>query len=88
PSAIAERARHELAAAGARPRRARTSGAAALTPGELRVAQMAARGRTNREIAEELFVTVKAVKFHLGNVYRKLGVDSREGLGPALADAG
>ena len=84
PSAIADRARRELSAAGARPRRARTTGAAALTPSELRVAQMAASGRTNREIAEELFVTVKAVKYHLGNAYRKLGIAAREELGAAL----
>lgn len=82
------RARQELLAAGARPRRARTTGPAALTPGELRVARMAAAGQSNRQIAEDLFVTVKAVKYHLGNAYRKLGVESRDGLAPALARGG
>ena len=74
----------ELVAAGARPRRTRTTGAAALTPAELRVARMAAAGQTNREIAENLFVTVKAVKFHLGNAYRKLGIADRGQLAAAL----
>jgi DNA-binding CsgD family transcriptional regulator len=81
---VGARAREELVAAGARPRRARTTGAAALTPAELRVTRMAAAGRTNREIAEDLFVTVKAVKFHLGNAYRKLGVSERSRLAEAL----
>ena len=48
-----------------------------LTPSERRVAELAAAGRTNREIANELFVTVKAVEWHLGNVYRKLDVRGR-----------
>ncbi|MCP9488747.1 MAG: helix-turn-helix transcriptional regulator [Solirubrobacteraceae bacterium MAG38_C4-C5] len=41
---------------------------------------------TNREIARELFVTIKAVQWHLGNAYRKLGVKGREGLAGALGD--
>lgn len=69
---------------GARPRRPRTTGAAALTPAELRVARLAAGGQTNREIAEHLFVTVKAVKWHLGNTYRKLGITSRTALAAHL----
>ena len=82
---LADRAREALVATGARPRRARTTGAAALTPSELRVARMAADGAANREIAEALFVTVKAVKWHLGNAYRKLGIASRGELADALA---
>ncbi|MFP5298929.1 MAG: helix-turn-helix transcriptional regulator, partial [Actinomycetota bacterium] len=66
-------ARRALRFAGARPRRLAVTGVAALTPGELRVARFAARGYSNREIAEALFVTVKAVEWHLGNAYRKLG---------------
>lgn len=81
---LADRARETLVAAGARPRRARATGVGALTPAELRKARMAAAGRTNREIAEDLVVTIKAVKFHLGNAYRKLGVSSREDLPAAL----
>ncbi|MEJ7781386.1 MAG: AAA family ATPase [Solirubrobacteraceae bacterium] len=81
---LAGRAREELASAGARPRRARLSGPEALTATERRVAGMAASGMTNREIARELYVTVKAVQWHLGNAYRKLEVKGREGLAAAL----
>jgi DNA-binding CsgD family transcriptional regulator len=83
-SALAIRARDELVAAGGRPRRARLSGAGALTPSERRVADLVAAGLSNREAAETLFVTKKAVEFHLGNVYRKLGVRGRDELGDAL----
>jgi DNA-binding CsgD family transcriptional regulator len=83
--ATATRAREELLGAGGRPRRARTAGIAALTPGELRVARLAAEGRTNRQIAEDVFVTLKAVKWHLNNTYRKLDVDGRGELAAALA---
>ncbi len=81
---LAARARGELASAGARPRRARLSGPDALTPTERRVASMAASGMTNREIAQALFVTIKAVQWHLGNAYPKLGVSGREELPEAL----
>jgi ATP/maltotriose-dependent transcriptional regulator MalT len=82
--AIAAEARAELLAAGARPRRPVTTGVDALTPGERRVAGMAASGMSNREIAEDLFVTVKAVQWHLRNVYRKLGASERSDLPAAL----
>jgi DNA-binding CsgD family transcriptional regulator len=83
-TALAAEAREELLAAGARPRRARLSGRDALTASELRVASLAAEGRTNREIAQALFVTVKTVETHLGNAYRKLGVAARSELPDAL----
>lgn len=56
----------------------------ALTASERRVARLAAGGRTNRQIAEELVVTVKAVEWHLSHVYRKLGITSRRRLPTAL----
>jgi DNA-binding CsgD family transcriptional regulator len=83
-AAIADEARRELVAAGARPRRPATRGVDALTPGERRVAGMAASGMSNREIAEDLFVTPKAVQWHLRNVYRKLGIEGRGALPSAL----
>jgi DNA-binding CsgD family transcriptional regulator len=81
---LEERARVELAATGARPRKAVRSGVEALTPSELRVARLAAGGRTNREIAQELFVTVKTVEFHLRHCYQKLEIERRNELAKAL----
>ena len=52
---------------------------------ELRVAEMAGAGMTNREIAQSLFVTAKTVENQLSSAYRKLGVRSRDELGSALA---
>jgi DNA-binding CsgD family transcriptional regulator len=84
---LAARAREELVAAGGRPRRRRLWGVEALTPSERRVAGLVASGMSNREAAEALFVTKKAVEFHLGNVYRKLGVSGRDHLAAALEHA-
>jgi ATP/maltotriose-dependent transcriptional regulator MalT len=72
--------RQELTAAGARPRRPALSGVESLTPTELRVAQLAAQGGSNRDIAEMIFVSRNTVAWHLRNVYRKLQIDSREHL--------
>jgi DNA-binding CsgD family transcriptional regulator len=82
--ALAERARSELVAAGARPRRAALRGPDALTPAELRVARMAADGLSNREIAQALFVSTKTVEVQISHAYAKLGIHSRAGLGAAL----
>jgi class 3 adenylate cyclase/DNA-binding CsgD family transcriptional regulator len=82
---LAEHAREELIATGARPRRVELSGAAALTPSERRTAAMAAEGMPNREIAQALFVTLRTVEMHLSNAFRKLGVSSRTQLAAALA---
>lgn len=85
---LAERALGELRAAGGRPRRLALSGVESLTPSERRVAEMAARGMSNREIAEALFVTRRTVETHLSHVYGKLEIGSREQLPAALeADA-
>jgi DNA-binding CsgD family transcriptional regulator len=77
---IARQALSELQLTGARPRSNIQSGTDALTAAERRVAKLAAVGLTNREIAQELVVTKKTVEWHLGNVYRKLDVESREEL--------
>ncbi len=55
-----------------------------LTETERRVAELAARGRTNKEIAAELFMGVSTVEAHLSHVYRKLGIRSRTGLAVGL----
>jgi DNA-binding CsgD family transcriptional regulator/tetratricopeptide (TPR) repeat protein len=84
---LVARAETELLATGARPRRVALSGLESLTPSELRVAEMAAEGPTNREIAQALFVTPKTVEVHLSSVYRKLEISSRAQLRAALARA-
>jgi len=81
---LADRAWQELLAAGARPRRKELQGVASLTPSERRIAELAAGGRTNREIAQTLFVTAKTVETHLGHAYTKLGISSRVELEAAL----
>jgi DNA-binding CsgD family transcriptional regulator len=81
---LTARARDELKAAGARPRRPWRTGADALTPSELRVARLAADGRSNREIAGELYVTLKAIEGHLAHTYAKLGIEGRGQLPQAL----
>jgi DNA-binding CsgD family transcriptional regulator len=77
-------ARIELIATGARPRRHASSGVDSLTVSQRRVAELAARGLTTRQIAETLFVTPKTVEFHLRQTYVKLAVSSREELAAAL----
>lgn len=79
----AERAAEELGAAGGRRRQ---GSADDLTPAELRVARAAAAGARTREIAAELYLSPKTVEFHLGRIYRKLGVRTRTSLQSALAD--
>jgi DNA-binding CsgD family transcriptional regulator len=62
----------------------RASPAGELTPAERRVAELAADGLANKEIAQALVVTVNTVEFHLRNVYAKLGVRSRAQLAARL----
>ena len=82
---LAERAEHELRAAGARPRRDRITGKDALTATEQRIAQLANDGLTNRQIAETLFVTRKTVSSHLEHIFRKLDIHARRELNQALS---
>jgi DNA-binding CsgD family transcriptional regulator len=84
---LAERARSELYASGARPRSEALSGVEALTPSERRVAELAAGGDSNKDIAQSLYVTPKTVEVHLSSAYRKLGIRSRRELPGALAPA-
>ena len=81
---LAERANEEIAATGARPRKVLQTGLDALTASERRVAQLAAEGLTNKEIAQTLFVTIKTVEVHLSHAYRKLEISSRTQLDTAL----
>jgi DNA-binding CsgD family transcriptional regulator len=84
--ALAERARTELRVVGGRPKTSYATGVEQLTASERRVAELAAEGHSNPEIAQALFVTRKTVETHLGRVYRKLGVSGRVKLVHALAD--
>jgi DNA-binding CsgD family transcriptional regulator len=84
---LAARARTELLATGARPRRMSLSGAEALTPAERRVAELAAQGMSNPEIAQALFVTINTVEGHLRHVFQKLSISSRRRLPDALEAA-
>jgi ATP/maltotriose-dependent transcriptional regulator MalT len=77
---LGERARSELQASGARPRRELRTGVDALTPSELRVARMAADGMSNPQIGQALFVSRNTIETHLRHVYEKLGIHSREDL--------
>ena len=82
--AVATRAHDELVSAGARPRRDPTESRSNLTASELRVSRLAAEGKTNREIAQALFVTENTIETHLRSVFRKLEIRSRSQLARAL----
>ena len=86
--ALAERARTELRAAGGRSSDPYGTGVEQLTASERRVAELAAEGQSNPEIAQALFVTRKTVETHLGRVYRKLDISGRGELAHALAEQG
>jgi DNA-binding CsgD family transcriptional regulator len=81
---LATHANAEIAATGARPRRVIPTGLDALTASERRVAQLAAEGMSNKEIAQPLFVTVKTVEVHLSHAYHKLEISSRAQLDTAF----
>jgi DNA-binding CsgD family transcriptional regulator len=85
--ALAERARAELQAAGGRSSTPDGSGWEQLTASERRVAELAAEGMGNPEIAQSLYVTRKTVETHLGRVYRKLGIAGRSDLERKLGRA-
>ncbi len=78
------RVRRLLDHLGEQPHRIDSEAMASLTAAERRVAALAAEGLTNRQIAEQLLVSVKAVEWHLSNVYRKLEIRSRKALTPTL----
>jgi DNA-binding CsgD family transcriptional regulator len=82
---LAERARRELVATGLRPRKAAISGPASLTPRQRQICELAAHGKTNREIGQALFLSVKTVETHLAAGFRKLGVKSRDEMRTELA---
>jgi DNA-binding CsgD family transcriptional regulator len=82
---LAARARTELLATGARPRKPTLTGVDSLTPIERQAATMAAQGMSNPQIAQAVFISRKTVEKRLSEAYRKLGIRSREELAAALA---
>jgi DNA-binding NarL/FixJ family response regulator len=81
-------ARAELLAAGARPRRTALTGPDALTSAERQVAELAAAGLSNRQIAQHLFITQATVETHLRHTFHKLGITSRLDLPTLLSFRG
>ncbi len=87
-SGFAYRATRELHAAGG-PRRPPGHGdGPRLTPQELQIAQLAARGLSNRQIGEQLFLSHRTVGSHLYHLFPKLGITTRSQLADALKSAG
>jgi ATP/maltotriose-dependent transcriptional regulator MalT len=82
---LAKTAFDELAATGERVRRYTPIGVESLTPSQRRVAELAASGMTNRQIAQTLFLTVKTIESHLAAAYDTLGIRSRQQLPTALS---
>jgi DNA-binding CsgD family transcriptional regulator len=83
--ALTERTHTELIAAGGRPRRFVLTGVDSLTASERRVAELAAAGLSNRDVAQHLFITTRTVEGHLTHAYQELNITSREQLPAALA---
>jgi ATP/maltotriose-dependent transcriptional regulator MalT len=83
---LVRHAEAELRAARGRPPK-RATADDELTPSELRIAELAAGGTSNREIAATLFLSVRTVETHLTSAYRRLGISSRHELADALAQA-
>jgi DNA-binding NarL/FixJ family response regulator len=83
---MAAQARAELRGSGERVRPSGPETSASLTPQELQVALVVAKGATNSEAAAVLFLSVKTIEFHLRNVYRKLGIRSRVELARLLVN--
>jgi len=82
---FAQRARRELLATGERTRKRAVDTFDSLTAQEQQVARMARSGRSNQEIGNQLFISIKTVEYHLHKTFAKLGISSRHELGQVLA---
>ena len=81
-----ERCEQELAACGLAPAKRSEFDPSRLTAQELAVARLVAVGMSNRQVASELFISIKTVQFHLTHIYAKLGVSSRAELAAQFRD--
>jgi DNA-binding CsgD family transcriptional regulator len=81
-----ERCERELSACGLAPAKRSTFDPSRLTAQEMAVARLVAAGMSNRQVAGELFVSIKTVQFHLTHVYAKLGIGSRGELAAQLRE--
>jgi DNA-binding CsgD family transcriptional regulator len=86
--AFAHRARRELVATGETVQKRSVDARDELTPQELQIARLASEGLTNPEIAAQLFLSRRTVEWHLRKVFNKLDIESRRGIGAALARRG
>jgi DNA-binding CsgD family transcriptional regulator len=86
--AFAERARAELAATGEKVRKRTAETRDELTAQERQIAELARDGFSNPEIGTRLFLSRRTVQYHLGKVFGKLGIRSRNELASALASSG
>jgi DNA-binding CsgD family transcriptional regulator len=86
--AFAERARRELLATGEKVRKREVDTYSQLTPQEEHIVRLAGDGRTNPEIAAELFISTRTVEWHLRKVFAKLGITSRRDLHQAVPPRG
>jgi DNA-binding CsgD family transcriptional regulator len=84
---FADRAAGELLVTGERVRKRTVAARPALTSQEMRISELAAGGATNQDIAEQLFISLATVEYHLSKVYRKLGIRSRTQLASILRQA-
>ena len=80
----AAKAVRELRSSGGRAQRGPRARSDELTPQQMQIAAMVAEGRTNRNIADSLFLSPKTIEFHLGHVFRKLDVSNRTELTRAM----
>ena len=86
-AAFSEQARRELRASGESSRRRDPAARDQLTAQELQIARLAAEGLSNREIAQQLYVSHRTIGTHLYRIFPKLGITARGELASALAVA-